>query len=234
MSKATIVFIVGMLTTHCLINCTGQANKQNVDMPETRNEKSKIVGGGCDGCELMFVGMPKDINSVDTSAGWTEKGQRLLVTGAIYHLDGKTPAPNVIVYYWQTDNNGYYSPQPGMEQAAARHGHIRGWIKTDKNGKYAIHTIRPAPYPNDAIPAHIHFSIKEPDIKNEYYIDDLNFDDDKLLIPYFRKYPQENRGGSGVVRVLQQDNIQIAEHDLVLGLNIPNYPKTVTSKSGVE
>lgn len=230
MRKAQVVFIVGMLTTQCLINCTGQANKQNADMPEIQNKKSKIIGGGCDGCELMFVGMPKEINSIDTSAGWKEKGQRLLVTGIIYYLDGKTPAPNVIVYYWQTDNNGYYSPQPAMEQAAVRHGHIRGWIKTDRNGKYAIHTIRPAPYPNDAIPAHIHFSIKESDIENEYYIDDLNFDDDKLLIPYFKKYPQENRGGSGVVRLLQQGNIQIAEHDLVLGLNIPNYPKTVTSK----
>src|SRR5690606_32888330 len=96
---------------------------------------------------------------------------------------------------------------------------------TDINGKYTIRTIRPAPYPNDVIPAHIHLSIKEPDIDNEYYTDEINFDDDKFLIPHFKKYPQENRGGSGVVRVLLKDSLQIAEHDIVLGLNILNYPK---------
>src|SRR5690606_6675310 len=74
-------------------------------------------------------------------------------------------------------------------------------------------------------PAHIHLAVKEPDIENEYYVDDIYFDDDPLLIPYLKKYPQENRGGSGIVRVLIQDNIQIAEHDIILGLNISNYPK---------
>lgn len=75
------------------------------------------------------------------------------------------------------------------------------------------------------MPAHIHLSIKEPDIENEYYTDEINFDDDKLLIPYSRKNKFENRGGSGIVRVLLKDSLQIAEHDIVLGLNIPNYPK---------
>lgn len=85
------------------------------------------------------------------------------------------------------------------------------------------------------MPAHIHLSVKEPDVAHEYYTDEINFDDDKLLIPHFKKYPQENRGGSGVVRILLKDNLQIAEHNIVLGLNIPNYPKklTVVSKSGL-
>lgn len=208
-----------------LTGCSGQTKNNQNQQTTTSTDKKKLVGGGCDGCELMYIGMPANINAVDTSAGWAEKGQKLLVTGTVFKLDGKTPAPNVIIYYWQTDNNGYYSPKKGMDEKAKIHGHIRGWIKTDENGKYSIYTIRPAPYPNDVLPAHIHLSIKEPDVKNEYYPDDINFDDDKLLIPYFKKYPQENRGGSGVVRILLEDDIQIAEHDIVLGLNIPNYPK---------
>lgn len=208
-----------------LTSCNGQSKDNNQTTPKNTNKKSKIIGGGCDGCDLMYVGMPKDMKAVDTSAGWTEKGQKLLVTGTVYKLDGKTPAPNIIIYYWQTDNKGYYSPKQGMDEKAKKHGHIRGWIKTDDKGKYNIYTIRPAPYPNDVLPAHIHFSIKEPDIENEYYTDEINFDDDKLLIPHFKKYPQENRGGSGVVRILLKGDIQIAEHDIVLGLNIPNYPK---------
>lgn len=203
------------------LSCAGQKNEKK------QTETKTIVGGGCDGCELMYIGMPAEINSVDTSAGWNEKGQKLIVTGTVFQIDGKTPAKDVIVYYWQTDNDGYYSPRPEMDERTKQHGHIRGWVKTGADGKYTIKTIRPAPYPNDVLPAHIHFSIKEPDIENEYYTDDINFDDDKLLIPYFKKYPQENRGGSGVVRILLQDKLQIAEHNIILGLNIPNYPKKI-------
>ena len=212
-----------------LISCNEQTNHK------PKNESNKIVGNGCDGCELMYIGMPKNISSIDTSSGWKEKGQKLIITGTTFQLDGKTPAPNVVIYYWQTDNNGYYSPKAEMDEKAKKHGHIRGWVKTDANGKYTIKTIRPAPYPNDILPAHIHLSIKEPDIENEYYTDEINFDDDKLLIPHLKKYRQENRGGSGITRILLKDSLQIAEHDIILGLNIPNYPKkrTLGKQSGL-
>jgi protocatechuate 3,4-dioxygenase, beta subunit len=213
-----------------LLSCNGQTKDNNQITQQHTTAKSKIIGGGCDGCEIMYIGMPASIKAVDTSAGWNEKGQKLVVTGTVYKLDGKTPAPNIIIYYWHTDNDGYYAPQKGMDEKAKKHGHIRGWVKTDEKGKYAIYTIRPAPYPNENLPAHIHFSIKEPDVENAYYTDEINFDDDKLLIPHFKKYPQENRGGSGVVRVLLKGAVQIAEHDIVLGLNIPHYPQTATNE----
>ncbi|MGI8495210.1 MAG: intradiol ring-cleavage dioxygenase [Pyrinomonadaceae bacterium] len=220
------IFVLLTLTVGA---CSGQT-AQNQNQRTASTNQNKIVGGGCDGCELMFVGMPKEIESVDYSPGWTEKGQKLLVAGIVYKLDGQTPAPNVIIYYWQTDSNGYYSPKPEMDERAKRHGHIRGWVKSDENGKYSIYTIRPAPYPNRDIPAHIHLSIKEPNIANEYYIDEFVFDDDKLLIPAVKKNPSENRGGSGVLRVLLKDDLQIAEHNIILGLNIPNYPEIVKSE----
>ena len=216
-----------------LPGCNGQT-KSDAATQKNSGEK-KIIGGGCDGCELMFVGMPANVSPVDTSIGWKEKGQKLLVTGKVYKIDGKTPAPNVIIYYWQTDNNGYYSPTKGMDEKAKRHGHIRGWVKTDLDGSYSIYTIKPLPYPNTDIPAHIHTSIKEPNIENEYYIDEFIFDDDKLLTGEKRK-ALKNRGGSGVLRVLNSGDLQIAEHNIILGLNIPNYPETNKSEkqSGLE
>ena len=215
-----------------LANCNGQTKNTKQAAP---TEKPTLVGGGCDGCEMMFVGISANINSVDTSAGWTEKGRKLLVTGTVFKLDGKTPAPNVVIYYWQTDHNGYYSPKQGMDEKTKRHGHIRGWVKTDQKGQYSIYTIRPAPYPNENIPAHIHTSIKEPNIANEYYIDEFVFDDDKLLTSNKRK-ALENRGGSGILRILISGNLQIAEHNVVLGLHIPNYPETnkTEKQSGLE
>ena len=218
------IFQLGIFVILCnfLTSCNGQT-KNSSTTTQTAAQKNKLVGGGCDGCEIMFVGMPTNINAVDTSAGWKEKGQKLLVTGIAYKIDGKTPASNVIIYYWQTDNNGYYSPKNEIDEKAKRHGHIRGWVKTDENGKYSIYTIKPAPYPNDNIPAHIHTSIKEPNIDNEYYIDEFIFDDDKFLTGEKRK-ALENRGGSGILRVLNSGNLQIAEHNIILGLNTPNYP----------
>lgn len=221
--KQLLYFVFFLFLLNSLTSCNGQ-KKDNSTTSKNTNTK-KLVGGGCDGCELMYVSMPTNINSVDSSVGWTEKGQKLLVTGKVFKLDGKTSVSNVIIYYWQTDNNGLFSPKQGMDEKAKRHGHIRGWVKTDENGKYSIYTIRPAPYPNENIPAHIHTSIKEPNIDNEYYIDEFVFDDDKLLTGEKRK-ALENRGGSGILRVLLKNDLQIAEHDIVLGLNIPNYPNS--------
>jgi len=212
-------------------SCNGQTTSETENNTD-RTQDNNIVGGGCDGCELMYVGIPENIKSVDTSSAWEEKGQRLLVTGKILKLDGKTPVPNVIVYYWQTDNKGYYSGGKGKTE---KHGHIRGWIKSDEQGNYFIYTIRPANYPNSDMPAHIHLSIKEPNIKDEYYTDDLVFDDDVKLNSTLRK-KLENRAGSGVLRPLIDNKMQVAEHNIILGLNIPNYPTSSNNeiKSGLE
>jgi len=217
-----------------LTSCYGQNRKEGTQRV-AKQEVDKIVGGGCDGCELMFVGMPTNIQSVDTSSAWNEKGQRLLVTGKVLKLDGVTPAANVIVYYWQTDNNGYYSPGKGFDKKAEKHGHVRGWVKSDENGSYSIYTIRPARYPNSDFLQHIHLSIKEPNIDDEYYTDALVFSDDRLLTGA-KKKKFKNRGGSGILRVLIDKEMQVAEHSIILGLNIPNYPTSTNNgiKSGRE
>jgi protocatechuate 3,4-dioxygenase beta subunit len=224
------LFCIGVLATTIFgfTHCNGQT--RNVGRSdESAGDPLQPVGGSCENCDLMYVGMPRTINAVDTSAGWMETGQKLIVTGTVFQLDGKTPAPNTIVYYYHTDNSGSYSKRHDKPENQTLHGHIRGWVKTDENGKYTLCTIRPAPYPNDVVPAHIHLIIKEPNIQNEYYVDELHFDDDKLLIPYRKKHPFENRGGSGLLRIVLKDDLQIAEHDIVLGLNIPNYPKVLNS-----
>ena len=222
------ILTAGLIACAALSGCNGQ-NKNDGNNADTKHRtKANSVGGDCEAgyCDLIYKGMPKKINPVDTSEGWYEKGQKLLVTGNVFQIDGTTPASNVIVYYHHTDNNGYYSPGNDKPEDQTRHGHIRGWMKTDENGKYTFYTIRPAPYPKEELPAHIHLIIKEPDIDNEYWINDINFDDDELLLAYMKKHPYENpRGGNGVVRILLKDSLQVAEHNIILGLNIPNYPK---------
>jgi protocatechuate 3,4-dioxygenase beta subunit len=210
----------------CLISCKAQTKDTN---NPSEGNGNRVIGGPFENAEFMYIGMPDKINSVDTSAGWTQKGQKLLITGTIFKLDGKTPAPNVILYYYHTDINGYYPNKEGLDPRVVRHGYIRGWVKSDEDGKYSIYTVRPAPYPNSDMPAHIHPAIKEPDIDKEYYIDEFVFDDDKLLTGEKRK-AMENRGGSGILRLLISGDLQIAEHNIVLGLNIPNYPETIKTE----
>jgi protocatechuate 3,4-dioxygenase, beta subunit len=216
----TCLCLVAVLISSMFTCCNGQDSNSN----KQATGKNQLVGGGCDGCELMYAGMPASIDWIDTSAGWNEKGKRLLLMGTVYKKDKKTPAPNVILYYWHTDNTGHYSPAENMNNHAKRHGHLRGWVKTDSQGKYAIYTIRPVAYPNTDIAAHIHFSIKEPAIENEYYIDELVFDDDPLLTAAKRKN-MENRGGNGVLKLNTENGILVADHDIILGLNIPGYPE---------
>ena len=183
---------------------------------------SLIVGGSCETCEYMYIGQPAEIDAVDTSAAWQEPGQKLVVKGRVFQIDGKTPAAGILLYYWQTDHAGLYSYRSTMPDGVRRHGHIRGWLRTDAEGRYTLYTARPAPYPNSNIAAHIHMVVKEPGM-SEYYIDDYEFDDDKLLTGVERK-KRSSRGGMGVLRSEVVNGVQVAERNIILGLNIPDHP----------
>ncbi len=216
-------FGIFVIFINFLISCKGQTNSDKQSQTNLQLNTKKNVGGGCEGCELMYVGMPEKILSEHTSIGWTEGKQKLILTGKVYQLDGKTPASNVIVYYWHTDGKGLYSSNSETPKEAKEHGKLRGWVKSDQYGNYNIKTSRPAPYPEQDIPQHIHLSIKEPDIQNEYFAD-LYFDDDPLYLKHKKKYGKKDRAGTEILRVVLDKDVQIAEHNIVLGLNIPNYP----------
>ena len=187
--------------------------------------QDKKVGGPCEGCEAihespvpfdklaMFLKLP--------DATWD--GQKPLgINGTVYKADGKTPAPGVIVYIYHTDQTGHYTAKEDAKGWGRRHGHLRGWMRTNEKGNYKFVTMRPAPYPGRTDPAHIHVTVKEPGL-NEYYIDEYVFADDPLLTADQRR-KLENRGGSGILTLLDVGNMYKAERHIYLGKNIPNYP----------
>lgn len=194
------------------------------DHPPVVLRSSGIVGGPFENADFDLIGMPEAIASSDTSPGWNQPGQKLLVHGTIYHNDRQTPAPGVLLYYYHTDIHGVYASREELDPRVVRHGYIRGWVKSDEEGHYALYTVRPAPYPNTDMPAHIHPSIREPDIGNAYYIDEFVFDDDPLLTPE-KRADLPDRGGSGILTLVPRgDGLQGAQHDIILGMNIPGYP----------
>ena len=180
------------------------------------------VGGYCEGCEGIYEQMPKSLSWQTTIPDSSEPGEPLEIEGTIYEMDGKTPAPNVILYVYHTDAKGYYSSAKGQTGWAKRHGHLRGWMKTDSTGKYKFRTIRPAPYPRASIPAHIHPVIKEPNM-NEYFFDEYLFEGDPFLTKKERG-KQEKRCGSGIITISKgNDGVWQGKRDIILGLNIPDY-----------
>lgn len=193
------------------------------------NKNDIKVGGSCEGCEAIYESpVPfKDLKSVVTLPDYNEPGTKMEISGTIYKYDGKTPAPDVVLYVYHTDQTGQYTPKKNATGWGKRHGYIRGWIKTDAKGKYKFYTLRPAPYPGGNAAAHIHPIIKEPG-KSDYWIDEYVFDDDPLVTADFKnKMPR--RGGMGVIKLHKENGILAGHRDIILGLNIPDYPKENTS-----
>lgn len=118
---------------------------------------------------------PANVASVGTIAGSDEPGHRLVFSGQVFAPDGNTPAPNVIVYAYQTDWTGQYHNDP-----RTRIARLHGWAKTDAQGRFKFHTIRPGPYPGRKIPAHIHLHIYGGGYPLQW-TPDLMFADDPLV-----------------------------------------------------
>ncbi len=190
--------------------------------------QKKKVGGPCEGCEAIYESsVPfEKLKAVDKLPDATWDGKKPLgINGVVYKADGKTPAANVIIYVYHTDETGHY-PRKGNEKGwAKRHGYLRGWLRTNEKGEYKFVTLRPAAYPDGTEPAHIHVIIKEPGL-NEYYIDEFLFDDDPILTEEKRK-KLENRGGSGIIKLVDVGNMYKATRNIYLGKNIPGYHEGV-------
>lgn len=217
--KLTLLFPILTIISFVFIACEGQ-EKASLTL-NSGSSPNKIVGGGCEGCEAIYEYGDKVLTNVDTLPDYNEQNPKMKITGTVFQNDGKTPAENVILYIYHTNSEGIYPTKGGEKGWDRRHGYIRGWIKTGKDGKYSFYTFRPGAYPERKWPEHIHATIKEPD-KNEYYIDEFVFDDDPLLTASERSKAL-NRCGSGIMRLREVNSELLAERDIILGLNIPDY-----------
>jgi protocatechuate 3,4-dioxygenase beta subunit len=154
---------------------------------------------GPDCVECPHWEAPASLTDRMTIAAPSEPGTRLTIEGTIFQADGKTPAAGVLLYAYHTNAKGYYAHAPGTTGQGRWHGDLRGWLRTGPGGRYRIETIRPAPYPERNIPAHIHMHVMVPGGR-ERYIDDIVFDDDPLVTSAYRSGAQK-LGGSGIVHV---------------------------------
>lgn len=121
------------------------------------------------------IGAPTDVAWKTVLATEADKGERMLISGTVYQADGKTPAPNTLIYLYHTDIYGHYGK--GSEP---RHGRYRGWMLTDASGRYEFTSIRPASYPDSTIAAHVHMTITSKELR-ETSVDSILFEGDKFI-----------------------------------------------------
>ena len=161
--KQTLLSVITMLVTAAPLGAQGQ---DFATMWETA-QKAK----------------PARVTSTERIAAASEPGTPFVMRGTVLDTAGK-PAVNVAVFAYQTDNTGLYA-QPG----ATDPWRLKGWAVTDAQGRFAFTTIRPAPYPGRAIPAHIHLSFVAPCCGRQS--SEVMFDDDPLGTPDYRRRSPE-------------------------------------------
>lgn len=186
-----------------ILNACSQSVKKNDINLKAQIHSEKTNQKDCNWCGTIEV--PEDVSWKAIISPKGESGDKLIISGTVYLPDGKTPAKGVIIYVHHTNNEGIY-PKKGNEKGNGKyHGYLRGWMKTDSNGKYEFVTIRPAPYrSHDGEPAHIHYNIEAPGYP-EYWLTGLWFSDD-LRVAEYRNKIERDGGFSNIVTLIKDEN----------------------------
>lgn len=123
----------------------------------------------------------------------TIPGKKIKVIGTIKNEDGK-PVVNALVYLYHTDSRGWYAadaPHVNMNEGDMRHARLFGYVRTNKDGKFELHTIKPAGYPRSDLPAHIHVHATAEGYRS--FVNEFLFDDDERLVGNIREEAARNK-----------------------------------------
>jgi protocatechuate 3,4-dioxygenase beta subunit len=130
---------VSLVTMLCLWCVGATLNAQDVEFQRAVERAQK--------------GRPAALASTGRIAPTSEPGTPLVVRGQLLATSG-SPAAEAIVFAYHTDHQGLYDkPENGPHS-----WRLRGWVKTDKEGRFTFETIRPGSYPNSNNPPHVHFT----------------------------------------------------------------------------
>jgi protocatechuate 3,4-dioxygenase beta subunit len=141
------------------------------------------------------IDFPENVSWKTALPKKSETDESMLVSGTIYQPDGKTPAPDILIYFYHTDSEGYYD----RRSSEPKHGHFRGWLLTDSRGRYEFLSIKPASYPNRTFSAHIHMTITGKDFREDW-LDSILFEGDRLITAKERSQAGERGGFNPILR----------------------------------
>jgi protocatechuate 3,4-dioxygenase beta subunit len=173
-----------------------------------------LYNGETDPAALEFKGRPESIPARVRLAPAREPGEALSISGRCLSWQTGRPVAGVIVYAYHTDATGLYSGGSNETIWSRRHGSRRNWMRTGADGVYAFDTIKPAPYPDRSMPAHIHMHVIEPD-RPPYWIDDIVFDGEFRVDSAYRARV-DDRGGNGIIRLKRVSGVWTGVRDIRL------------------
>jgi protocatechuate 3,4-dioxygenase, beta subunit len=167
-----------------------------------RKLQSAYTGKGytlCGSCDV-----PKDVSWEVTLVPKGEPGEQLVLTGTIYKEDGVTPDSGITLFLYQADAGGYYHrPKENVFDPK-----IHGWLRTGKDGKYEIHSIKPAAEvlePDGVAHIHIHIFGKN---NPEHFLKEFWFEGDShLTAEDMKRFGMQGNYSSIVHLVKGQDEV---------------------------
>jgi protocatechuate 3,4-dioxygenase beta subunit len=121
--------------------------------------------------QLAPAGAPWQIRITERD----EPGVPLRITGSVMD-DAGNPVSNASLYVYQTDARGYYTPDNARADQAAR---IHGWLRSDRQGRFEVTTIRPGSYPGTRNPQHVHFVVNARGFSERVF--EIVFEDDAYV-----------------------------------------------------
>lgn len=145
--------------------------------------------------ETEFRELIRDYCKAETISIATDTipGKKIRVTGTVKDTDDK-PVAGALIYLYQTDSRGWYAADvPHVSQYGGDVGHARlfGYVRTDKEGRFELHTIKPAGYPQSELPAHIHVHVTADGYRK--FVNEFLFDDDERLVGNIRESSIRNQ-----------------------------------------
>ncbi|MFN2239014.1 MAG: hypothetical protein ABR524_06455 [Thermoanaerobaculia bacterium] len=148
---------------------------------------------------------PRVLSAQERIAPEGEPGQPLRIRGTAFLQDGRTPAAGIVIFAYQTDARGHY------HEDGARTWRVRGWVRTDQEGRFEFLTVRPGTYPNASVPAHVHFTMDGAGLTRRWTAD-LEFADDPFLTDA-RRARSAAAGRFGSIRpvVRDENGVEVVE-----------------------
>ncbi|MTI41859.1 intradiol ring-cleavage dioxygenase [Fulvivirga lutimaris] len=207
--KFLITEISSILILLTFLNCTNSTESKSSGA--ITQVKSQEPLPKCEWCGAMDA--PEELSWSTTIADENEPGERLVLNGTVFNQDG-TPAAGVLIYAYHTNLQGIYEKKGDETGNGKRHGHLRGWVRTDAQGRYQFKTIKPAAYPSRSEPAHVHFTLSAADMP-EYWIKSTLFDDDPLITSGMRADNDKGKFAR-ILSLTKNDGVWVGERDIKL------------------
>lgn len=192
-----------------LLNCKGNALAGDDPASILARLRKNAQGRGAEA--MGAVEVPDNVSWRTAFPVAKDDGEPIIISGTVFKADGKTPAPNTLIYFYHTDKYGIYG-----REGQPKHGRFRGWMLTDAKGRYEFASIRPASYPNSTQSQHVHMTITTLDSREDW-IDSILFEGDKFLTERERGWSGKRGGFNPILSLAKgSDGIMRATRDIQL------------------